>query len=265
MHGWYWWPRACLIKTLHVITLKYHNSSKIWHFVKRIFAVYGFKILRDISKGTFELSLIVFRSCTSQWYFHWFIFLCVIIISLNCDVISINETAPGATVLKKVAHEQNNKNYKENKAVSKQNKKENRLDIQFTKFSHTSYEAAYHRKHFYIVKMWYHNTWKVSIMQLSVKFYSFSNFKTCQQSRQHCFRLPFSEVISYLIAKFMGPTKGPSGADRIQVGPMLAPWTLLYGIMLTPNPAGSGLCGTWQLEYLSHIVTRTQTLYILHQ
>ena len=32
-----------------------------------------------------------------------------------------------------------------------------------------------------------------------------------------------------LIARFMGPTWGPSGADRIQVGPMLAPWTLLFG------------------------------------
>ena len=29
-----------------------------------------------------------------------------------------------------------------------------------------------------------------------------------------------------LIARFMGPTWGPSGADRTQVGPMLAPWTL---------------------------------------
>ena len=32
-----------------------------------------------------------------------------------------------------------------------------------------------------------------------------------------------------LIARFMGPTWGPSGADRTQVGPMLAPWTLLFG------------------------------------
>ena len=32
-----------------------------------------------------------------------------------------------------------------------------------------------------------------------------------------------------LIAKFMGPTWGPSGADRTQVGPMFAPWTLLSG------------------------------------
>ena len=31
------------------------------------------------------------------------------------------------------------------------------------------------------------------------------------------------------IARFMGPTWGPSGADTTQVGPMLAPWTLLSG------------------------------------
>ena len=32
-----------------------------------------------------------------------------------------------------------------------------------------------------------------------------------------------------MIARFMGPPWGPSGADRTQVGPMLAPWTLLSG------------------------------------
>ena len=31
----------------------------------------------------------------------------------------------------------------------------------------------------------------------------------------------------------MGPTWGPSGADRTQVGPMLAPWTLLSGRIYT--------------------------------
>ena len=35
--------------------------------------------------------------------------------------------------------------------------------------------------------------------------------------------------ITGLIARFMGPAWGPSGADRTQVGPMLAPWTLLFG------------------------------------
>ena len=32
-----------------------------------------------------------------------------------------------------------------------------------------------------------------------------------------------------LIARFMGTTWGPSGADRTQVGPMSAPWTMLSG------------------------------------
>ena len=35
--------------------------------------------------------------------------------------------------------------------------------------------------------------------------------------------------IPTLRARFMGPTWGPSGADRTQVGPMLAPWILLSG------------------------------------
>ena len=38
-----------------------------------------------------------------------------------------------------------------------------------------------------------------------------------------------------LIARFMGPTWGPSGADRTQVGPMLAPWPLLSGITITAD------------------------------
>ena len=41
--------------------------------------------------------------------------------------------------------------------------------------------------------------------------------------------LNWNRVISIqehtLIARFMGPSWGPSGADRTQVGPMLPPWT----------------------------------------
>ena len=40
-------------------------------------------------------------------------------------------------------------------------------------------------------------------------------------------------AVTSLIARFMGPTWGPSGSDRIQVGPMLVSWTLLSGEM--PN------------------------------
>ena len=38
--------------------------------------------------------------------------------------------------------------------------------------------------------------------------------------------------MSSLTERFMGPTCGPSGADRTQVGPMLAPWTLLSRMLL---------------------------------
>ena len=37
-----------------------------------------------------------------------------------------------------------------------------------------------------------------------------------------------------LIARFMGSTCGPSGSDRTQVGPMLAPWALLSGTICLP-------------------------------
>ena len=33
------------------------------------------------------------------------------------------------------------------------------------------------------------------------------------------------------IARFVRPTWGPPGADRTQMGPMLAPWTLLSGVI----------------------------------
>ena len=41
-------------------------------------------------------------------------------------------------------------------------------------------------------------------------------------------RYKTSSLSLTLIARFMGPSWGPSGADRTQVGPTLAPWTLLF-------------------------------------
>ena len=38
-----------------------------------------------------------------------------------------------------------------------------------------------------------------------------------------------------LIARFIGPTWGPTGADRTQVGLLLAPWTLLSGFAYWPE------------------------------
>ena len=42
------------------------------------------------------------------------------------------------------------------------------------------------------------------------------------------------------IARFMGTTWGPSGADRTQVGPMLTPWTVLSGLTFQNHWPASG-------------------------
>ena len=47
-----------------------------------------------------------------------------------------------------------------------------------------------------------------------------------------------------LIARFMGPIWGPSGADRTQVSPMLAPWILLSGCRCS-NSAKSSTAECW--------------------
>ena len=62
-----------------------------------------------------------------------------------------------------------------------------------------------------------------------------SDFQTCDRLPcMHKAWTPHTLInlkfyIHALIARFMGPTWGPSGADRTQVGSMLAPWTLLSG------------------------------------
>ena len=50
-----------------------------------------------------------------------------------------------------------------------------------------------------------------------------------------------------LIVRFMGPTWGPSGADRTQVCPMLAPWTLLSGTapMTWAKPSSKCYSAVW--------------------
>ena len=70
----------------------------------------------------------------------------------------------------------------------------------------------------------------------------------------------FAIAVTSLIARFMGPTRGPSGADRTQVGPMLAPWTLLSAIisyhiisyhikLLSQRSRWQRSCCTWTLSH----------------
>ena len=51
----------------------------------------------------------------------------------------------------------------------------------------------------------------------------------------------------FQIAKSMGPTWGPSGSCRPQMGPMLAPWTLLSDIL-----SQSQRCGTYHWLIARH-------------
>ena len=60
---------------------------------------------------------------------------------------------------------------------------------------------------------------------------------------------------SPLIARFVGPTWGLSGADRTQVGPMLALWTLLSGSLSSGRFWQALLCACWPfpLEYTPYL------------
>ena len=51
-----------------------------------------------------------------------------------------------------------------------------------------------------------------------------------------------SSSLTSLIARFMGPTWGPYGADRTLVGPMLTPWTLLSWVDCTSSSDGMFFC-----------------------
>ena len=66
-----------------------------------------------------------------------------------------------------------------------------------------------------------HGVWPCHFMKM-LNFAFNSARHLCREAAEAC-------GLPALIARFMGSTWGPSGADRTQVGPMLAPWTLLSG------------------------------------
>ena len=53
-----------------------------------------------------------------------------------------------------------------------------------------------------------------------------------------------------LIARSMWPTWGPSGANRAQVGPMLAPWTLLSGNLKRLKVMSWTICSDYSEWYM---------------
>ena len=70
-------------------------------------------------------------------------------------------------------------------------------------------------------------------------------------------------MVLTLIARFMGPTWGPSRADRTQVGPMLAPWTLLSGDVVPSEYSSfstSGFKGFW--EWHLHLASNWSKIHL---
>ena len=63
----------------------------------------------------------------------------------------------------------------------------------------------------------------------------------------NCTWLCYNKLVQAQIAKFMEPTWGPPGSCRPQIGPMLAPWTLLLGV----GGGGEG-GGTLQACFTQH-------------
>ena len=84
------------------------------------------------------------------------------------------------------------------------------------------------RAYYYVLKKWCWS-WPVYILLVKQLLLTESQYWGSYLHGTHlygcCFHSPSQ------IARFMGPTWDPPGADRTQVGPMLAPWILLSGII----------------------------------
>ena len=94
--------------------------------------------------------------------------------------------------------------------------------------------------HALVIMIW---VWWVKFIVISFIIFMASSWYphravSCFMSALLCGRWPSSHYClpgwicwsAALQTRFMRPTWGPSGADRTQVGPMLAPWTLLSGV-----------------------------------
>ena len=99
------------------------------------------------------------------------------------------------------------------------------LDL-FLKFLITWYFFL-SRCHLYSIKV---STFKFTCMT-QCYYFDNGNFMTpcCTCRSSSAADMQMFHDSTTLIARLMGPTWGPSGADRSQVGPRLVPWTLLSG------------------------------------
>ena len=71
------------------------------------------------------------------------------------------------------------------------------------------------------------------------------NVQSCKKAIYYV--MSHAHQVASVIARFMRPTWGPSGADMTQVGPMLAPWTLLSGITCHSLHINHSITMPWNL------------------
>ena len=108
-------------------------------------------------------------------------------------------------------------------------------------------------------KLWYfqHNCVGDTIVSLSdIDIYCIY-VNRCEYNLQihankFCYIIMETDMILYIIpqrAKFMGSTWGPPGSCRPQMGPMLAPWTLLSRTVIPKVEHGSNVKLTTDIPY----------------
>ena len=71
--------------------------------------------------------------------------------------------------------------------------------------------------------------------------------------------IKFYQLVSSQIARSMRPTWGPPGSCRPQMGPMLAPWTLLSGISIKSHAVCFRPCDAWSTRPPTTVPDRAVT------
>ena len=109
-------------------------------------------------------------------------------------------------------------------------------------------------------------------IQKYIFWYTYNNEYICKNSSMGSTGIWPNRILSH-IARFMGPTWCPPGADRTQVGPVLAPWTmqLAYNVVVIISlhnrpvaDAGSSLDRLFNPELLQwKFVTRGWASFIV--
>ena len=132
--------------------------------------------------------------------------------------------------------------------------------------NHTQYLTCSYWKYYSILMSWsfskedVENYWSVtryhmkSQMPCSWEQQSYPGDTCASSENDHNKKWP-------LIARFMGPTWGPSGADMTQVGPMLAPWPLLIGTIPFSVSWDERDAGRWEKICSPH-VTEKGTVFV---